>query len=429
MSYKEFCKSWKMIIVRLEIIKKRLYEKMPVNNIASYYSMWRNSVTNICNLYNSLAPPELKNLLENWKSLTSKDLHKYCGFLKWASRRPKSNKRQASVDEENKIKSDFEKIKVWAKKLVMILRRKGEIWNLTLAKVRWIYKRNSFRVQKVITKNWETRSLYNYQTIWAFEDTHFDTKELADAKSLPVSVYENLKHNKHLPIYEWNFIDVASRSRFMAYSRWKSSSIWLQFLVFVISHIRYCWVVGHIRIHTDWWAEFFSWSKRKQDEWNSILALLNADIDCYNPNWDIKKNLIERSHRSDDEEFLIPFWESFKTRQEFMIQAQEYADYWNKLRSHSWKWMEWKTPREKLLALGIYQADRILNFKVLDSDTSFYILQKHLEYFLFQKLLKNTSKEKLISDRKTCLDLITRYPHLKFYAQNVLTYYQMLLTP
>jgi hypothetical protein len=48
---------------------------------------------------------------------------------------------------------------------------------------------------------------------------HYDTKELADAKSLPIEVYENLKYNKHLPIYERNIIDVASRTRFIAYSR------------------------------------------------------------------------------------------------------------------------------------------------------------------------------------------------------------------
>lgn len=71
------------------------------------------------------------------------------------------------------------------------------------------------------------------------------------------------------------------------------------------------------------------------EEWNKLLMELDAKIDCYNPNWDIRKNLIERSHRSDDEEFLIPFGESMKTKMQFMIQAQEYSDYWNKLRSHS----------------------------------------------------------------------------------------------
>jgi hypothetical protein len=193
--------------------------------------------------------------------------------------------------------------------------------------------------------------------------------------------------------------------------------------VLTISHLRYCWITNHIRMHTDWWMEFFSWSERKQKEWNFILAQLDTDIDCYNPNWDIRKNLIERSHRSDDEEFLIPFWEDMKTTEQFMIQAQEYWDYWNKLRSHSWKWMDGKTPKEKLITLGIHQADRILNFEVLHLDSNFYRLQQHLEYFLFQKLLRSTTIEMLNSDRKIWLSLLTKYSHLRSYAQNVFTYY------
>ncbi len=85
--------------------------------------------------------------------------------------------------------------------------------------------------------------------------------------------------------------------------------------------------------------------------WNELLRELNAEIDCYNPNWDIRKNLIERSHRSDDEEFLIPFAGSIKTKGQFMTQAQEYSDYWNTLRGHSGKGMDGKTPKEKLLSL------------------------------------------------------------------------------
>jgi hypothetical protein len=61
--------------------------------------------------------------------------------------------------------------------------------------------------------------------------------------------------------------------------------------------------------------------------------------------------LIERSHRSDDEEFLIPFGASMKTKEQFMIQAQEYNDYRNTLRPHSGNEMNGKTPKEKLISL------------------------------------------------------------------------------
>lgn len=52
------------------------------------------------------------------------------------SRRPRSHPKQASQEEEIKILSDFEKVKVGAKKLVMMLGRKKELGSLTLAKVR-----------------------------------------------------------------------------------------------------------------------------------------------------------------------------------------------------------------------------------------------------------------------------------------------------
>ena len=141
-------------------------------------------------------------------------------------------------------------------------------------------------------------------------------------------------------------------------------------------------------------------------------------IDCYNPNWDINKNLIERSHRSDDEEFLIPFGDV-----KFMFHAQKYNDYRNKSRVHSWKGMKNRTPREKLLDSWIHNADKILNFKVIYLDSYFYQLQHHLEYFYFQKDLNSTPLQKLKIDRKNSIDLVTKYHHLNFYAQNVLTYY------
>jgi hypothetical protein len=53
--------------------------------------------------------------------------------------------------------------------------------------------------------------------------------------------------------------------------------------------------------------EFFSGCQAKKKEWNALLHLMNASIDSYNPGWDVRKNLIERSHRSDDEELLTPF--------------------------------------------------------------------------------------------------------------------------
>ncbi len=216
----------------------------------------------------------------------------------------------------------------------------------------------------------ETKSLYNYETAWAFEHGHYDTKILADSHSLPPEIYNNLKHNKALPLYEWNIMFVGCRIRFTAYSRGKSSTMGLQFLVMVLSHLRSCWVTWKIQMHTDGGGEFFSGSEKKQKEWNNILSTLDAEIDCYHPNFDIRKNLIERSHRSDDEEFLIPFGNNFHSKKKFMNQAQFWNDYWNKQRFHSGEWMKNRTPLQKLKDDGFYQAERILDFEVLFLDST-----------------------------------------------------------
>ena len=56
-------------------------------------------------------------------------------------------------------------------------------------------------------------------------------------------------------------------------------------------------------------------------------------------------------------------------------------------------------------------------------DSYFYSLQRHLEYFYFQRDLNSTPLERFKKDKKISIDLVTKYEHLKFYAQNVLTHY------
>lgn len=85
--------------------------------------------------------------------------------------------------------------------------------------------------------------------------------------------------------------------------------------------------------------------------------------------------------------------------------------------------MHGQTPKERLFSLGVYQAAHIVDFKVLNLDACFYTLQEHLEYFLWQRELRNTPKEKILTDKKISIDLMTRYPHLREYAQNVFAYY------
>jgi hypothetical protein len=201
MKYKSYLKNHEEISIKLRVIKHRIVDKLQVQEISYKYSMWRNTVTNIMRLYYSFTSQELKNKLEQNISMSEKEILKLWSFLIPKSRKPKSHPKQANTIEEKQIVDWYEKTKVWAKRLVNNLSSRKEIWNLTLAKVKWVYKRKWFKATKVRTVTWETRQLYNYEQIWAFDDWHYDTKILADSHSLPKEIYDNLKYNTDSPLY------------------------------------------------------------------------------------------------------------------------------------------------------------------------------------------------------------------------------------
>jgi hypothetical protein len=120
---------------------------------------------------------------------------------------------------------------------------------------------------------------------------------------------------------------------------------------------------------------------------------------------------------------LTPFWNDMATSERFLHHTEAYLTYWNTARAHSGIGMHDMTPKEKLVSLGIMWVNRILDFPTLILDDSFLILQEHLNYFQWQLRLKQTDLKLLQHDQKTRIDLISCYPHLQGYAQNVFAYY------
>jgi len=110
--YKTYLKNHEEISIKLRIIKHRIVDKLAINNISFKYSMHRNSVRNIMNIYNKKVPLELKKIIESNISLTSTDMSKFENFLKSSSRKPKSHSKQANSSEEKQIIDCYEKTKV-----------------------------------------------------------------------------------------------------------------------------------------------------------------------------------------------------------------------------------------------------------------------------------------------------------------------------
>ncbi len=373
MSYKQQCRiEGNELYTKFRIVRDVMVHGMSRSSVAQKFHMHRNSVGNIlCDFREKVSTDDQVKALENRKKPFSKiEVGLLLAPLKNKVPIPLSNSRSATKEQADAVVEIFNerKVRVGAKRLKMFLKRRSASVNpktpippeiqkeidllgdLSYSQIRGVYKRNGLRVQKVKTRNKQHTPLYDYKSLACFERLHYDTKTIPDQKALPPHIYEKFKHQKDLPTIEWNIIDVKSRFRFIAYSYSRTSDFGLQFLLFVISFIRAQNLIStdlEIVIGTDNGSEFFSGSVRKKQEWNHILQQLNANIYSYNPGHDVRKNLIERSHRTDDEEFFVPRGDFISNKADFQAEASAYSHYFNFQRPHSGIEMHNMTPFEK----------------------------------------------------------------------------------
>ena len=323
---------------------------------------------------------------------------------------------------QNPVYKQTSKNPIYTKKEKLILK------SITFSQIRGIYKRNQLKVKKTRSVNKQRVSLYDYSKLACFEHLHYDTKTIPDTKALPEKIYKKFKFNPELPVVEWNIIDVKSRFRFIAYSHERSSFFGLEFLIFVLQYIR-ANTIDHnmkITIGTDNGAEFFSGSERKKGEWNAHLKLLNAEIYSYNPGWDVRKNLIERSHKTDDEEFFVPRGDFIHDKKSFLKEAVNYAHYFNCQRPHSGIGMKNRTPLEVLKNSGITALNAFKEFPTLLLEDDISDVLQATEPIKLLKTLHSIPKSRGLLQsgcQKFIKNLESRNLFPTKNAQNVLTHY------
>ena|SRR5438132_876989 len=154
------------------------------------------------------------------------------------------------------------------------------------------------------------------------------------------------------------------------------------------------------------------------------LAVLNASVYQYDPNFDIRKNLIERSHKTDDEALFIPRGIYMRDKYSFHQEVINYQDYWNKERSHTGIGMNNRTPEEVLKQQGLTGVDRLLQFPVLILEDTISQLRKCNSMVEFEAYA--VQNPEIIQKSQTCQKTrrnIEDQFNFPFNAQNVLTYY------
>jgi putative transposase len=436
MSYKQY-KQENELVTKLRIIRRVCSDAWTQENTAVSFACHRNTVSTLVRAFSRLIPIADQQILLT-ESLSEDRISTLMSPLHDLSTKPHHHPNTASPEQANRVAYIFNelKVKTGSKRLQTILRRKyhdsvdpveSSLSTIGITKLRTICKNKELKKEHAKATNGSYRPLYDYTKLACFEYMHLDTKHILDKKALPPTVYEYFAaHATIIPRYEWNLIDAKSRFRFTAYSYEVNATFGLYFLAFAVGCIRTAlnnWEIP-IAVGQDNGVEFCSGSPKKAIDWNNTLKPLNASIYTYNPYWDIRKNLIERSHRTDDEEFLIPRGEFIHTEKEFMTEARNYGIYWNTGRSHGGIGMNGRTPIEVIQQSGLMGAGRLEQIPVLILDHHLNTLQECITPLLFTSDIRTTEqkKQQKILDMKTLYDLKSKYFFTED-AQKVLIYY------
>jgi len=220
--------------------------------------------------------------------------------------------------------------------------------------IRNILRRYGIRCRKIQTKNGSKRYYTDLNAFKPLQFFQFDTKHIADQKALPHTVYAAIFKNK-LPLYQYTAIDVKTRLRFIAYAHSLSFINGLTFMLLIESWLRTFGVKHRLFFQTDNGEEFggVSTSRKRKLMQSYIFDHLNTLLLNIPPAKKEANSYVERSHRTDDEEFYSVNINLDTDVQTFMILAQNWICYYNYQRPHFGSNMNGKTPME---ALKCYKA-------------------------------------------------------------------------
>ena len=258
------------------------------------------------------------------------------GDLKDRSRAPKHQPRKTPAAIEDKVIEIKNKTRLGPERLSRYLKQHEGI-SVPPGTVRHIIRRNkkkinyhlrSYRVRK------EKREFIDWYSARPFEIVQVDLKYIRDHKALSREQIIHLDRYD-IPNYQWGALDVNSRFKLIGYSREKSWTNGLCWYLWVISWLRSHGVKASIVFTVDNGEEFGGKSWMKVTELRKLIRGFGCRL-IQNHKGHCEENAhLERSHRTDDDEFYIPRALAIKSEAELLNEAMGYIYYYNNLREHS----------------------------------------------------------------------------------------------
>jgi hypothetical protein len=178
-----------------------------------------------------------------------------------------------------------------------------------------------------------------------------DVKDILDKATLGPERWQHMRTHR-LPRYQWTFCDATTRLRFLCYSRELNRTNGIAFFLLMASYLRSQGITTPIAWQTDWGEEFGGSNPTMLaklqhplfDPFNARLVKIPKGRKEYN-------GRVERSHRTDDEEFYLPLLLSIHSERQLLQYAAAWVYFYNVLHSHSGYRMEGATPLERLQKL------------------------------------------------------------------------------
>ena len=268
------------------------------------------------------------------------------GSLLDSSRTPHNQPKKTKEDIEDKVINAKNKTRLGPKRLSIYL-KKYEDTVVPYGTIRHILRRNKGKIAYNVKgrRKGEKRPFVDWYSAKPFEIVQIDLKHIRDQKALTSAQMIHLDRY-NIPNYQWGALDVNSRFKLIGYSREKTWTNGLLWYLWVISYLRSHGVTCKIIFTVDHGEEFGGKSWMKIRELRRLIAGFGCSL-IQNHKGHCEENAhLERSHRTDDEEFYIPRVFNVKSERDLLYESHGYIYYYNNLREHSS--LDYKTPFEYL---------------------------------------------------------------------------------
>lgn len=202
--------------------------------------------------------------------------------------------------------------------------------------IRNIVRRNKKKVKRKETKNHRRspRPFIDWYQAKPFEIVQIDVKYIVDQKALSLDQIDHI-YAHDLPIFQWGALDVNSRFKLIAYSKERTWTNGLTWFLWVTSWLRSHGVQNSIIYTVDHGTEFGGDCWWKLTELRQLLRGFGCSLIQNQKRHPEQNAHLERSHRTDDEEFYMPRIHTIMDAQQFYREAMNYLYYYNTIRKHS----------------------------------------------------------------------------------------------